>query len=469
MAIDYLKHGENFKNHRGTMYEIKRTIKQFGTLDMFIIDEEKEHTQYEQLLHYVQIRASALLGVDLFVSSDNQSILLDRNYNWITELARGKNTTLPTLRLSQNGNDIPEKNEFYERIMPLYRALREDYKGRSIFQWIFNHKQYVAVRDSYYAVEKLIKDITGDSKKTITAEYRVHKSQIAAFSAEEIQAIEEQEELARARLENEEEIENEIQADTSKKDNTKELEEQQRVEEENRKREIEERKRREQEEKRQKIEKAELERMLALTDEAKHLNTNGVTPEERCEALEKNSVYKKEIEDFLKETLSQLNGDDEKTIKQLLTAISSGIHQSDNKVEMCHAIFDAICLVYSNRVSDADDIKAVQVMTDMVAAKLVFPGDKSMQKLYSGHALLNKKNLDEYFKVDKSVIQRAKDGYRSDANELYMVDPNNPMEKQAQGLYKEGVKLEFEDDKLSVSDRVDDDQSIDFDDTVISV
>jgi hypothetical protein len=469
MAIDYLTNSENFKNHRENMYGIKRTIKQFGTLDMLFFDGKDEHTQYEQLLLYVQIRAAALLGVDLFVSSDKQNLLLNREYNWITELANGKNTDLPTLKSSNAGEDVSEKNEFYKRIMPVYRALREDYKGRSIFQWIFNHKQYVAVRDSYYAIEKLIKDITGDSKKTITAEYRAHKSQIAAYSNEEIQAIEEQEEIARARLENEEEIDNEIQAEPSKKDDTKELEEQNRIEEENRKREIEEQKRCNEEEKRKQIEKAELEKMIALTDEANRLNTKDATPEERCEALEKNSVYRKEIENFLKETLSQLNGDDERTINQLITAISSGIHQSDNAVEMCHAIFDAISMVYSDRVNDADDIKAVQVMTDMVVAKIVFPGNESMQKLYSGHALLNKKDLNEYFKVDTSVIQRAKNEYRSDANELYAVDPNNPMERQALGLYKEDIKLDIDDVNLSVSDKIDDDQSIDFNDSTITI
>ena len=69
--------------------------------------------------------------------------------------------------------------------MPLYRALREDYKGRSIFQWIFNHEKYVAVRDSYRAVERLIKNLTGDSQAVLDAEYNDHKNNIKPRTEEE--------------------------------------------------------------------------------------------------------------------------------------------------------------------------------------------------------------------------------------------------------------------------------------------
>lgn len=50
-----------------------------------------------------------------------------------------------------------------------------------------------------------------------------------------------------------------------------------------------------------------------------------------------------------------------------------------------------------------------------------------------------------------------------------MVDPNNPMERQALGLYKEGANIDSVDDDISVSEKIDDDQAIDFDDSVISI
>ena len=64
---------------------------------------------------------------------------------------------------------------------------------------------------------------------------------------------------------------------------------------------------------------------------------------------------------------------------------------------------------------DAESIKDIQVVSDRIAAKLVFPGDPAKQRAYAGNALLRKKELEQYFNVSSSVIEAAKIAYREDA------------------------------------------------------
>lgn len=149
------------------------------------MDGKEEHTQYEKLLRLVSLQASSLLSVDLFERKNCTLFTLYDNPNWFDDLVKGKKTELPTLRSDRSADDTSEKEEVYQSLMPLYRALREDYKGRSIFQWIFNHEKYVAVRDSYRAVERLIKNLTGDSQAVLDAEYNDHKNNIKPRTEEE--------------------------------------------------------------------------------------------------------------------------------------------------------------------------------------------------------------------------------------------------------------------------------------------
>lgn len=56
------------------------------------------------------------------------------------------------------------KDKVYETFMPAYRALKESFEKRSIFEFIFNHRQYVAERDSLRAIEAVMTTLTGDGK-----------------------------------------------------------------------------------------------------------------------------------------------------------------------------------------------------------------------------------------------------------------------------------------------------------------
>ena len=56
----------------------------------------------------------------------------------------------------------------YDLFMPAYRALKDRFEKRSIFQWITNHAQYTAERDSIKALEGIMRSLTGDSLEKVT-------------------------------------------------------------------------------------------------------------------------------------------------------------------------------------------------------------------------------------------------------------------------------------------------------------
>lgn len=65
--------------------------------------------------------------------------------------------------------------EIESTFFPVYRALRDSFSKRSWLQWIFNHKQYVAERDSLKVMENLMASMGGYTKKEIIAEYKTQK------------------------------------------------------------------------------------------------------------------------------------------------------------------------------------------------------------------------------------------------------------------------------------------------------
>ena len=69
--------------------------------------------------------------------------------------------------------------EINNAFFPAYRALRESFSKRWWFEWIFNHKQYVAERDALKVMENLITSIGGYTKAEINAEYKAQKSLIS--------------------------------------------------------------------------------------------------------------------------------------------------------------------------------------------------------------------------------------------------------------------------------------------------
>jgi len=69
-----------------------------------------------------------------------------------------------------------EKEAVYGVFMPAYRAIKERFDQRSIFQWIFNHEQYVAERDSLKALSAIMTTLTGDTKEQLEAKLNEDKA-----------------------------------------------------------------------------------------------------------------------------------------------------------------------------------------------------------------------------------------------------------------------------------------------------
>lgn len=74
-----------------------------------------------------------------------------------------------------DGASAKDKQVVYEMFLPAYRAIKERFDKRSVFEWIFNHSQYIAERDSLKALEGIVSTLTGDGVKglkTALSEYQ---------------------------------------------------------------------------------------------------------------------------------------------------------------------------------------------------------------------------------------------------------------------------------------------------------
>ena len=74
---------------------------------------------------------------------------------------------------------------------PAYRALKESFDRRSVFQWFSNHRQYIAERDALKVMANLIKSVTGLSEKQINAAVKEQQGRISdtAVQAAEVPPI----------------------------------------------------------------------------------------------------------------------------------------------------------------------------------------------------------------------------------------------------------------------------------------
>ena len=115
----------------------------------------------------------------LFTSKDNNCPFakLDNDkdnvpqdwWNVAMKVGRGKNVenTLPTL--PDFAADDADKELVFNTFLPAYRALTEKFEKRSVFQWIFNHAQYTAERDSINALKGVITTLLKCSTSDIDA------------------------------------------------------------------------------------------------------------------------------------------------------------------------------------------------------------------------------------------------------------------------------------------------------------
>ena len=116
------------------------------------------------------------------------------NMNWWKVALNGKGKTdkpLPIMNFTTSEEDASlVKDQIYATLLPAYRALNESFGKRSVFQWIFNHRQYTAERDSLKVIKNIMLSLTGDSVEAFNERYEAYKADVPTSSITEMNRIE---------------------------------------------------------------------------------------------------------------------------------------------------------------------------------------------------------------------------------------------------------------------------------------
>ena len=88
---------------------------------------------------------------------------------WKDAMAVGRGKTLKNPLPSLKNPSEENKQTVYEMLIPIYRSLKDRFDNRRGIEWLTNHGQYTAERDSIRVLEGLMKSLTGDSIEMIQA------------------------------------------------------------------------------------------------------------------------------------------------------------------------------------------------------------------------------------------------------------------------------------------------------------
>ena len=122
------------------------------------------------------------------ISSANE---LEGNW-WKRAIKAGKRNTEPSLKY-----DLPcfgeyskdsDQESIISSFMPAYRAIKESYDKRSWFQWITNHSQYTAERDSLRALKGMMMALLEVDSEGLDEKYNAYckRVQDSGLSSDEI-------------------------------------------------------------------------------------------------------------------------------------------------------------------------------------------------------------------------------------------------------------------------------------------
>ena len=118
------------------------------------------------------------------------------NTNWWKVALNGKGKTdkpLPIMNFTTSEEDVPlVKDQIYATLLPAYRALKESYDKRWAIEWIFNHRQYTAERDTMNVLKNLMISLTGDSVEAFEERYEAYKVELPTSNPSEIHRIDQE-------------------------------------------------------------------------------------------------------------------------------------------------------------------------------------------------------------------------------------------------------------------------------------
>lgn len=196
------------KNRQQIMQDIRNWNSYVSDVKNIPLDPNHTYTDendiYERLHTYLKGYVENVFGVYTDAQGGFKSVAKDElseeqeewkkategmsalNSDWYNIALNGnKNNSLPGLENEDvinpenpNGAAKAQKNiryEVEERFLPAYRALRDSFSKRWWFEWIFNHKQYVAERDAVKVMGNLIMSMTDFSKEELDGLYKNNK------------------------------------------------------------------------------------------------------------------------------------------------------------------------------------------------------------------------------------------------------------------------------------------------------
>ena len=163
----------------------------------FILMQEEDMTQEERSWEIVRVNSWEL------------------STNWWQVALNGKgkkDSPLPKMNFTTSEEDVAlVKDRIYATLLPAYRALKESFDNRSVFQWIFNHRQYTAERDTLKVLKNLMISLTGDSVEAFDEKYEAYKVELPTSNPSESHRLEKEREIVAKRME-----ENAIKAEEEK-------------------------------------------------------------------------------------------------------------------------------------------------------------------------------------------------------------------------------------------------------------
>ena len=111
---------------------------------------------------------------------------------WKRAIKAGKRSTEPSLKydlpcFGEYSKDSDQKS-IISSFMPAYRAIKESYDKRSWFQWITNHSQYTAERDSLRALKGMMMALLEVDSEGLNEKYNAYCKSVkdSGLTSEEI-------------------------------------------------------------------------------------------------------------------------------------------------------------------------------------------------------------------------------------------------------------------------------------------
>ena len=105
---------------------------------------------------------------DIFADIALDKRVDDRESFWKDAISSRGNKRIKASLPSMKEKSDSHKESVYNLFLPAYRALKDSFDRRSIWQWFTNHAQYTAERDSIRALEGVMRSLTGDSFREVT-------------------------------------------------------------------------------------------------------------------------------------------------------------------------------------------------------------------------------------------------------------------------------------------------------------